>query len=148
MLCHGNPGILKHITNKEFLVGWSRNRSYLMLPSSQWSGKFWHGSGSSDPFPKNESGYLQLFMDLDIKVIFLVVLKCKKIILPCQKINFVKQILQYFAKFGNFLLYEISQNCFFLARNAKWIFREREILSTTLVFRCSKYNCEGNVIFS
>jgi hypothetical protein len=49
----------------------------------------------------------------DIKVVFLVVLKCNKIqkcILPCENFNFVTKISRYFAKFRNISRYETSRN--------------------------------------
>jgi hypothetical protein len=58
----------------------------------------------------------------DIKVTFLVVLKCKKIkkcILPCENFNFVIKISRNFAKFRNISLYKILQN-FVIFRNMKF----------------------------
>jgi hypothetical protein len=96
------------------------------------SGKFWHGSGSV-PEKTDIDTYKCLWI-FDIKVIFLVVLKCKKIqkcILPCENFNFVTKISRYFAKFRNIC-------------DTK--FRDSEISSTTLVWMCAVFRKKKNNI--
>jgi hypothetical protein len=66
----------------------------------------------------------------EIKVIFLVVLQCKKIkkcILPCENFNFVTKLSRNFAIFRYTKFREIRNKYF-----AK--FRDRKISSTTLAY--------------